>query len=250
MRRFIVDPASIKEGLAWLSPRESAHALQVLRLKSGDPVELLDGKGLALQGKVVEIRKGQVGVRVLGQETGGTRLPQARITLAVSVIKPERMEQLIEKACELGVEAIVPLRTQRTVVKLSAERWDSKITRFRKIAAEACKQCGLPRIPQISPVADFKPFLDTAGGYDGILLPTLSVRNDILYNVLDTIAPGRILALIGPEGDFSQEEAEWAVAKGARPVSLGPLVLRSETAAWSLLTAVQFYYREVRGGTR
>lgn len=250
MRRFIVDPDSIADGIAWLSAQESSHALQVLRLKIGDPVELLDGKGRALKGQVAETREGRVGVKLLSQDDTWTRLPQVRVTLAVSVIKPERMEQLIEKACELGVEAIVPLRTERTVVKLSAERWISKLARFRKIAAEACKQCGLPRIPDISPVADFKPFLDAARGYDGILLPTLSVRNDILYGVLDTMAPGRILALIGPEGDFSQNEAEWAVTKGARPVSLGPLVLRSETAAWSLLTAVQFYYREVRGVTR
>ena len=159
LRRFHITSSSIKEGQVTLDGKESHHALTVLRVKTGDAVELLDGQGGNFQGVVAGIEKGRVKVSVnaaLSKPQAQDRVP---ITLAVSVIKPERMEIMVQKACELGVHAIVPLVTERTVVRLSRERWESKGQRWRKIAAESCKQCGQARTPEIQDVCEFKKFI-------------------------------------------------------------------------------------------
>lgn len=248
MRRFFIDPAQMRGDTVTLSPEESHHAVDVLRLKKGDAVDLFDGRGNRSAGKVVGIKEGSVSVRLeRGAELSGKpSAPPAEVTLAVSVIKPERMEYLIQKAAELAASTIIPVLSERSVVKLSEERWEAKVKRWRKIALESCKQCGQPRVPDVSEPLKLKDVLADPARYDKILIPTLEVRGDILGKTLGlSQAGGRILVLIGPEGDFTAKEVELAVSRGALPVSLGPLVLRSETAALYLLSVLNFYYREM-----
>ena len=247
MHRFQIDPALVRNGSILLDAKESHHAVSVLRLKPGERVGLMDGQGRAFKGVVAGIESGRLRVRMEERPTAEA-VPgplHVQITLAVSVIKPERMELLIQKACELGVHAIIPVRSERSVVRLSKERWEEKIKRWRKIAAESCKQCGLPMTPQIHEAVELKNVLSGSSGYDKILIPTLAGTTGPLYETLKKSAPGRLLALIGPEGDFSDQEVASAVACGAEPVSLGPLVLRTETAALYLLSALNFFYREI-----
>ena len=149
MHRFHISSSQISNGSVTLDKKESHHALSVLRIKAGEAVELLDGKGKVFQGVVASTEKRQVKVSVFEKSSRDGSLGPIRITLAVSVIRPERMEYLIEKACELGVYSIVPLISERTIIRLSAERWKGKIQRWQKIAQESCKQCGLPRTPEI-----------------------------------------------------------------------------------------------------
>ncbi len=242
MRRFVIDPKSIHEGVVELSKEESHHALAVFRLKGGDVVELFDGQGKSFEGVVVGQKQGRVSVMVNRNKAAQTT--GAEITLAVSVIKPERMELLIEKACELGVAAIQPLHTERSVVKLSAERWESKLKRWQKIALESCKQCGRAQAPRVLAPVPFEHFVRTAD-FDLKLIPTLAVASKPLHTVLDRGAQTRGAAvLIGPEGDFSGREAESAVAAGFQAVSLGPLVLRSETAALYVLSVLNFNFSQ------
>ena len=233
-----------------LDQKESHHAVSVLRLKTGDAVELMDGKGHIFQGAVSEIRAGRVFVRTASRSkfysTASDKLSaRFQVTLAASVIKPERMELLIQKACELGVDSIIPVRSERSIVKLSKVRWEGKIKRWRKIAAESCKQCGLSSTPEIDEAADFKSVLTQAPEFDKILIPTLMVPTRPLYGSLQKLVAGKILVLIGPEGDFSKNEIDLAVSLGAAPVSLGPLVLRTETAAMYVLSVLNFFYREI-----
>ena len=250
MSRFQVDPKNIFEGRVWLDKKESHHAISVLRLKPGDVVDLIDGRGHSFKGRITDMQDRRLGVRiqplVAAQSTHSDHpLDDLQITLAVSVIKPERMELLIQKACELGVSSIIPVRSERSIIKLSRERWQEKIKRWRKIAAESCKQCGLTIIPQVTELVDFKSLFSSAKDFDRVLIPTLAVTTTSLYEALTPSNSRRIFVLIGPEGDFTKKEAELAVAAGAVTVSLGPLVLRTETAAMYILSVLNFFYREI-----
>jgi 16S rRNA (uracil1498-N3)-methyltransferase len=246
MPRFFIDPSSIQGDVVTLSREESHHAVSVMRLKKGDSADLFDGGGNRFGARVVDIKEGKVVFR-LERPAGVEKFTASsvQVTLAVSVIKPEPMEYLIEKAAELGASVIIPVLSERSVVKLSEERWDAKVKRWRKIALESCKQCGQPRVPEVNRPQKLKDVLAEPARYDKIFIPTLEVRGDILNHSLGPLGEDRkVLVLIGPEGDFTAKEVEFAVSRGALPVSLGPLVLRSETAALYLLSVLNFYYRE------
>lgn len=200
-----------------------------------------------MSGVITTIEKGHVSV-LLNQNAGVQSLSDTEVSLAVSVIKPERMDLLVQKASELGMHSLFPLITERCVVRISRERWASKAERWRKIALEACKQCGRSSAPIIHDVQDIKLFLEKAPKhYDLSLIPTLAKQGKGLYDILRSAKPKKVLIWIGPEGDFTLKEVDGALAKGAEPVSLGPLVMRSETAAWYALSVVQFMLREVTG---
>ena len=281
MPRFHISPGSEKEGVVMLDKAESHHALAVLRLKAGEVVELLDGQGGIFQGIVAGAERGLLKISVarpsrpprsaaiegIAAVARPSRPPRSAaiegiaavrgdskqnaesrvtITLAVSVIKPERMELLIQKSCELAAHSVIPLISERTVVRLSRERWQSKIQRWQKIARESCKQCGRSLVPVIQPVMEFKKFAETISQYDLSLIPTLALPVQGFCCTLNANKSAKsLLILIGPEGDFSRNEALLAVERGAKPVSLGPLVLRSETAALYALAVVNFFYQEV-----
>jgi 16S rRNA (uracil1498-N3)-methyltransferase len=245
MPRFYFDPADVKDGVVVLNKRESRHAAVVLRLKNGDAVELLDGSGNSFSGVVIGKRDGCLAVMKC-ENRGNIPAFDVETTLGISVIRPERMEFLIQKACELGVSTIAPLLTERSIVKLSKQRWDAKIERWHKIVRESCKQCGLTIVPKIRSAEKYENFLNGAvSSYDKVLIPTLCVENQALFQAFSGPRPKKVLCLIGPEGDFTKKEVEMALSFGALPVSLGPLVLRSETAAIYLLSALNFFYREI-----
>lgn len=236
MKRFLVPHIPPEGQVIDLSADQAHHALRVLRVKGSDRVELLDGAGGSAEGEIVSAAAGRVSVRTLRLKPMGASGP--RWTLMASVIKPERMEWLIEKATELGVHRIVPVLTQRSVVRLSAERWKAKVVRFRRIAEETCKQCGRPDAPEVLEVHTWKNALGHLAGEDLILVPTLEVKTVPIASVLSQrgSTSAKIMVWIGPEGDFTVREAEELVKGGAVAVSLGSRVLRSETAALFVLS--------------
>ena len=244
--RFIIKKESIQAGVAVLSREESHHALSVLRLKRGDAVELLDGRGRSLRGVAAETQNGLLSVVVDPNQKDRSRpvLPAVEITLAAAVIKPDKMELLVQKACELGMARFVPILCDRTVVRLSAERWQGKIKRWQKIAEESCKQCGRAQTPRMDAAQRFRPFLEAeSAAHPLILFPTLAVVGKPLSRALSAVSATRkVLVFIGPEGDFSPQEAREAVSFGAVPVTLGPLALRSETAALYLLSCLHYHW--------
>ena len=241
MHRFHFDPKDIRQGLVELNDKESLHAKKVLRLNPGDVVELFDGLGGSFQGIISSIGRS---VLVTVRENPRGRGPSFRVSLAVSVIKPDRMEWMLEKSCELGVSEWRPILAERGVIRLTAERWKGKLERWKKIALASCKQCGQSRVPNIPLPAIFKDLILEFPKYDAVLIPTLSVETQELHTALASRESAKnILILIGPEGDFTSGEAELAIKAGAMPVSLGELVMRAETAALFALSATQFFYR-------
>lgn len=235
MPRFLIDRSEVKEGVVTLSAEESHHALRVMRLKIGDAVEMIDGEGGVFDGVVAGKKAGRLSVSVRQSRAAATL---ETVTLGMALIKPDRMDWLVEKACEIGVRAIVPVLTDRTTVRLARERWESKAARWKKIAAESCKQCGRGTVPDVSLPVRFSDMLGVFGKYDRVLLPTLARPGVSLDTALDD-ASQRTLVLIGPEGDFTEREARAACDQGAHCVTLGRSILRSETAALYVLSAIR-----------
>jgi 16S rRNA (uracil1498-N3)-methyltransferase len=237
-RIFVPAIAISGDRLTVTDPDELHHLLSVLRIRVGDAVECLDGAGSSYIGRVQHCEKSGIVLRIEERRQG--RSWSAQILLAQALIKPEPFEWVVQKATELGVRELVPLVTGRCVVRPQADRGERKVVRWQRIAKEAAKQCGRSVIPRIGSPQPFAEFARTLDRYPLSLIPTLGPDTVPLGIALEGVqAPATLALLIGPEGDFTQEEVELARRHGARPVSLGPLTLRSETAAIAAVAILQ-----------
>ena len=210
-----------------LGPEEAHHALQVLRLKVGDTINVFDGRGHEAQASIQQISNQSVQLKLLAQSASAP-LP-CRITLAQAIPK-KSMDLIVQKATELGVATIIPLVSERSIVKLDDD--SKKLERWREIALESCKQCGNNWLPEIQAPQKAADFLATSAKFDLKLIGSLQSDAKSLKKILaDSAKLSTVLILIGPEGDFTPAEINLAKSAGCLPLSLGPLVLRAETAA-------------------
>lgn len=233
------EPAEIS-----LSPEESHHLIAVNRARAGDTVVAFDGRGtewiceLAGDGKNAAVLKVRFKQRI-------KPLPY-EITLGQALPKGQFMDAIVRKATEIGVARIVPLESERTQVHLDADRTDRKIEKWQTAALEAAKQCGNAYIPEVLPVQKAVSFMEAARGYDLKLIASLHPGAKSLKEVLAAFhavngrTPQKALWLVGPEGDFTPAEMSVSQNNGFEPVSLGPLVLRCETAATYALSILSY----------
>lgn len=209
------------------------HVARVLRLGPGSPLRLFDGRGGEYAATIVESDKREVNVAV-GNHTEVEVESTLRLTLAQGVSKGERMDFTIQKAVELGVQRIVPLQTERSMVNLKGERRDKKLEHWRGVIISACEQCGRNTLPDLLPMQSLSSWLETPLQGSGLLLD---------HRADDTIGslsrPAALTLLIGPEGGLSEAERVEASAAGYTGLRLGPRVLRTETAALTALAALQ-----------
>ena len=225
-----------------LSPEESHHASDVLRLRSGDSAAVFDGKGSEARVRLTGIAPEAVSYQILS--TSKTPPPACRIRLGQAMIKPAGMELLVQKLTELGVSEIWPIASDRSVTKPSGEKRISH--RWETIALAACKQSGqnwLPKIHEAAPLDNFLAAPDPAPPICRIIGSLQPEARPLPVLLTEAKAAGKVRAvdiLIGPEGDFTPSEVGRARSAGFRPASLGPLVLRSETA--SLFVAAALHY--------
>ena len=244
MKRFVVPPERLTEPAITIDqPEELHHLRDVLRLKPGDRVVCFDGRGRECDGIIQRQSASQVVIDIVGS----IRERQAALDLwlAPAVLKAEHFDWLVQKATELGATRISPLLTQRTVVRLTEEQRRRKQERWLRIARESAKQCGRATIPAIDVPVAFETALNTLKDAPLLLIPTLAVTTIPLGEVLNRVASlQQVAALIGPEGDFSREEVALAERYGARPVSLGRLTLRAETAAVAVLAMLSYALSE------
>ncbi len=210
-------------------PSGAARHAQVLRLQPGDPLTLFDGRGGEYAAAIERMERSAVVVRV-GAHTPLERETVCAVHLAVGMPANERMDWLVEKATELGVMSIQPLLTSRSVLRLTDERAQKKQAHWEAIAIAACEQCGRNRIPRILAIKPFAHWLATLDGAvpHRRLLLSFSAQARPLPR-----EPGATDALVlsGPEGGLSADEEQQALAAGFAPHTLGPRVLRAETAA-------------------
>ena len=245
MPRFFC-PAPLASGALLELPGGAARHVQVLRLQPGDRITLFNGgwgqEGLGGEFDATITRMGRSDVQVQVDVHHAVEREATRaVHLAVGMPANERMDWLVEKATELGVASIQPLMAERSVLRLAGERADKKVAHWQSVAIAACEQCGGNQVPTIHPVLTLSAWLQrqaatTTGGSRWLL----SLRPDsaALNLRLAQQAPQEASFLCGPEGGLSSAEEDAALTQGFAPVSLGPRVLRSETAALVALAAL------------
>ncbi len=228
MHRFIVD--RIQGDSAILTDAGQLHHIRdVLRLKVNDAVIVFDGEGHEFKGVIKSINKKHIELQVTPLKT--TRVNNIKVTVACAIPKGSHMDDIIDYLTQLGVESIVPMRTERVVVKLDDTRVEARLQRWQKIAQSAARQSQSSRIPTIAPVTDIEKVIAGSQGFDLKLIPHLSGERKPIKDVLSKRSYKNIIALIGPEGDFTPAEVEMALHNGFTSVSLGDTVLRVATAA-------------------
>jgi 16S rRNA (uracil1498-N3)-methyltransferase len=243
MHRFFLPPEFCREPELLLTDQEAHHAGDVLRLRPGDDIMVLDGAGGEYRGEILECTRHRVRLKV--RQTRRYRRPPYQIILIQAITKGKTMEWIIQKATELSVARIVPIRTERTVPHLEAKA-DERGSKWRHIAREALKQSGNPWLPEVESPSDLSILLRHPPLTDLSLVAALhqSARHPRAafdsYQRQHHQPPAKIAAWIGPEGDFTGKELETIIAAGASPISLGPQVLRSETAALYCLAILSY----------
>lgn len=241
--RFFVDTA-IQADIEMPLPERVVRHAQVLRLAPGDAITLFDGRGGSHAATLLDMGKRHAVARVGSHDAGESEL-SFRVTLAQGLAGGDKMDWLIEKAVELGVSAVQPLQTARAVVRLNAERAEKRHAHWRALVEAACEQCGRNRLPHVAPATNLETWLAREGGAatEGGLRLLVSPRaTESLVAVVERQRPG-ILArgvtlLIGPEGGLAPDEEEAALRQGFTAVSLGPRILRTETAGLACLAAL------------
>lgn len=211
------------------------HIARVLRLGVGAALGVFDGVGGEYSGRIEAVRKGEVLV-ALGQRREGLAESPLRLTLAQGVSRGERMDWVVQKSVELGVTRIVPVLTERSVVRLDGAQARSKQCHWQRIAVAACEQSGRSRVPQVDVPLALAAFLAALPATGLKILP--SPHGTTGLAALPCAAP-EVLVLIGPEGGLGELEGRAAQARGFQPVRLGPRVLRTETAAVVTLALLQ-----------
>ena len=233
MHRFFLAPEQSRGPHLTLEGREAHHALHVLRLKSGDLVSVLNGAGEERLCRVGGTSRHAVDLSV--EQTRFTPPSDFQITLLQAIPKGKAWENILQKATELGAHRIIPLVTERVVVHTE----DNKVEKWQWIAIDSIKQCGNPWLPHIDPPRALAEILKSSSRFDVSLVASLAPGagspRAFLQNPVRTVA-----AWIGPEGDFTPEETEKIIAHGVRPITLGPRVLRADTAAISCLSIINY----------
>ncbi|MDO9438996.1 16S rRNA (uracil(1498)-N(3))-methyltransferase [Hydrogenophaga sp.] len=238
MPRFFC-PAPLIEGQPLALPDAAARHVQVLRLQPGESITLFNGDGGEWDATITRMGRSDVEVRVAQHHTT-EREPQRQVHLAVGMPANERMDWLVEKASELGVSSLQPLHTAHSVLRLSGERAAKKQAHWQSVAVAACEQCGGNRVPSVHAVADVAAWLKGHASSNAapVLRCVLSLAEGTqpLAQAL-SLGPANadVLFLSGPEGGLNPQEDALARAAGFVPVTLGPRVLRSETAALAAL---------------
>jgi 16S rRNA (uracil1498-N3)-methyltransferase len=221
-----------------LEGNAASHITRVLRLRVGAALVLFDGSGGEYEASIDKAHGGTVTVAI-GEHRAIERESPLALTLAQGVSRGERMDLVVQKATELGVTHLVPVLTERSIVRLTAQQSDRKVNHWRAIAIAACEQCGRNRLPSVAAPVALAAFLReapgaAAGGTRLLLSPegTTALK-------LGHPRPTALTVLIGPEGGLTDEEEQAAVAAGFSAVRLGPRVLRTETAAIAALALLQ-----------
>lgn len=215
--------------------------LHVKRVRLGEKLLMFDGKGREAVGRVVEAQRDRARVAIEGVDEVN-REARVAITLAFSIPKGKRSEFLVQKCCELGVRKLIPLKCERSVVKL-APKGSHKVEKWRSVAVEASKQCGRTYITEIAEALSLPELADTVDAYRPKFLASAGPGALVLSEaVRDNADPRNILCIIGPEGGFSKKEMDIAAQAGCIPVNLGPSVLRIETAAVALVSMLLYAY--------
>ena len=221
------------------------HIRNVLRMLAGEELLAADGQGSEYRCILRELQDSEIRAEICRKLSGSAELP-SRITLFQGLPKSDKMDLIIQKCVELGVFRIVPVTTKRTVVKLDAKKEESRRKRWTAVSESAAKQSGRGIIPEISGVQSFREAVEEAGELDVCLIPYEKAEDMArTREILSGIPAGASIGVfIGPEGGFEEEEVREAMEAGARPITLGRRILRTETAGMAVLAMLGYLLEE------
>ena len=245
MHRFFVEPSQIGEKEIVITGPDVNHIRNVLRMRAGEELLAADGQGSEYRCILRELQDSEIRAEICRRLGSSAELP-SRITLFQGLPKGDKMDLIIQKCVELGVFRVVPMTTKRTVVKLDAKKEESRRKRWTAVSESAAKQSGRGIIPEISGVKSFREAVEEAGELDVCLIPYEKAENMArTREILSGIPAGASIGVfIGPEGGFEEEEVREAMAAGARPITLGRRILRTETAGMAVLAMLGYLLEE------
>jgi 16S rRNA (uracil1498-N3)-methyltransferase len=244
MRRFFIPPGQLHLPEPYLRGAEAKHILQVLRMKIGDLVLLFDNSHQEFRARIASISGDLVHFEILDCRTAMRESP-LQVTLGLPIIRPQPFEWMLQKGTELGVVAFRPFYSAYSRRNLEKAEMESRIKRWERIIVEAAKQCERNTLPELFPAASFLGLL--AESHQTLKIMPYEEESSRTLKELEqpSLASKSVLALIGPEGGFHKDEVNQAQEKGFIPISLGPRILRSETAALALLCLLQFLWGDM-----
>lgn len=245
MHHFFVTPSQVEEPYIYVEGQDVNHMKNVLRMKPGEQAGISDGNNLKYVCEVVSYEEGRATLRILEKMEADTELNN-ELYLFQGLPKGDKMELIVQKAVELGAVKIIPVATKRSVVKLDEKKAARKVERWNSIAESAAKQAGRSRIPEVEMPLSYSEALKKAAELDVVLIPyELAKGMEETKRIIRSIKRGQSVGIfIGPEGGFEQEEVEAAIRSGAKEITLGRRILRTETAGLAILSVLMFELEE------
>jgi len=247
MRRFFIQSHSLSGDSPVITGDDAGHIRNVLRLKPGDEIELIDGTGLECDARIVHMAAGKVEVSILRRRLSEPRSP-LRLIIAQAMLRDNKPDVIIRQITEMGIHEWVPFAAHRSVPVLDAQRIRSRMERWEKIAIEALKQCRRSSLLKISDLLSYDAMLAYGRNCDIKLIFWEDESPSSPFELPDLNAdPAQsIMAIIGPEGGFTPDEIAAARAQGYTTVSLGPRILKADTATLAVSTLLQYGYGDMR----
>jgi 16S rRNA (uracil1498-N3)-methyltransferase len=242
--RFYIAPENWNVDALTLREAEAHHARDVLRLECGDKLVVFNGQGREVTAEIVDLARDEIRLRKLHEAK--TPPLKRRITLGQAIPKGKNMDLIVQKAVEIGAAEICPLISERTIVDLDAKDAAQKQAKWQQVAIEAAKQCGQNWLPEVKLPRKLKDFFANVSKFDLQLIGSLQSDAQHLKKILADYTsehrhlPTSVLMLIGPEGDFTPAELGLAKMNGCQPITLGPIILRVETAAIYCLSVLSY----------
>ena len=242
MRRFYHPVDFLSPHIRLSDSQEIHHLKNVLRFKKGEMIILFNGHGDEAVAEIMNLSDRAVEFKI--QEVMTRKEEGPRIILACAIPKRGKFEWIIEKATELGVSEIIPLKTKRSEIDLKGERLENKHKRYETVALNAAKQCQRPTIPKIHPLKDFDLTIEELKPRAAIFFLSLEEGSKRLFDAFSICQSSQVAFFIGPEGDFTPEEYEFAKKSGAIAVTLGQNVLKVETAAIAAMSTAHLFFHK------
>lgn len=242
MQHFFVNPEQVDGEYIHINGGDVNHIKNVLRMKLNEELEINDGQGKKYLGTIDEFAQDIVIVKIVSVSESDTELP-CQIYLFQGLPKGDKMELIVEKSVELGVSKIIPVETKRAIVKLDSKKRIKKVEKWNSVCKTAAKQSVRGLIPVVENVMTFKEAIEVAKECDHVLVPyELAKGMCETKEAISAVVKGDIVAVfIGPEGGFDSGEIELALANGAKPISLGKRILRTETAGITALSILMYH---------